>query len=150
MSSFRISSLSIVLVLVIYLVPHCSSKAVEGEEQKASANKRIADDDVANIVEELTSIIQGLKLDQFVGETVLKQYVDKHNEVSVYRLPEIGKTKGPVVYERKSNDTDKEAIVLLPSQDKISSRKKKKTFVGLKSTGAAGADEYFVFYIYLR
>ena len=51
---------------------------------------------LVNIVDELTSIIQDLKLDQFLGETVLKQYyVDKRNDVSVYRLPETGKTKGP-------------------------------------------------------
>ena len=46
MNSFRILSLSIVPVLMMYLVSRCCSKYVIDEEQKASVNKRIGDDDV--------------------------------------------------------------------------------------------------------
>ena len=145
MEMFKLISLSV--VLLILQVSRCNSKPTEEDE---SRYKKIKDSDVRHIVAELTKIIEELKLDQFVGDTVLKQKVEGLNDYTKYRLSTAGKN-APSLYERNSNDKDKDAIVLLPSEDKISVKKNKKVYVGLRFTGAdEGGREYYVFYIYLR
>ena len=136
MNSFKV----VRIVLVIGLACCCNSKPTD---------EKIKDHEVRDTIEELTKIVANIKLDQFVGDIVLKQYVDGLNDYTVYKLPEAGKG-GPALYERKSNDKDKDAIVLLPSEDKISVKKNKKTYIGLRSNGADETPEYYVFYIYLR
>ena len=143
------SILFIVLLIHLSVVSLCNCKP-QAREADEHSNTRIRDNEVRDIVEDLTNIIDNLDLKQFVGDTVLKQYVDPLNDYTSYKFPLDGKN-GPSLYERNSNDQDKEAIVLFPSEDKISIRPNKKTYIGLKSTGADADDrEYYVFYIYLR
>ena len=145
MKNFKIPSIS--LFIVFYLISSCSSKSINDEE-KLGPTIKVNDKDVEAIVEDLANLIEELPMESFEGDTVLEQVVDKLNDRSAYKLG--GPDKNSLaIYERNSNDLDKDSIVLLPSQDKITVRKAKKTFIGLKQT-EEDPSKYYVFHIYIR
>jgi hypothetical protein len=119
-----------------------------GPKEDSNGIKRVNDQDVKAIVDELTKLVGKLNIENFEGDFVLEQFVDKLNDYTSYKLPGLGR-KGSTLYERKSNDLEKEAIVLQPSEDRIHVRRSKRTYVGLRRAGGDD-DRYYVFFIYLR
>ena len=139
----RINILSV--VLVTYFISACeASSPANSAERKSSA---VHDESYKHICETMADIIEKIPLEYFEGDAQLEQYVDTLNQRTSYKLRGSGK-QGVPIYERNSNDDEQEAVVLLPSEDKIPIKKAKRVYVGLR---AADEDNlYYVIYIYLR
>jgi len=136
------------LIPLFLLVAIISGRPVDDDDNdEGGEGKKISDESVKGIIQDLEALIGKLPLEHFEGDTILYQSVDTLNDVTSYKANGADK-KEPSIYERKSNDKDKKVIVLNPSEDKIRVWKGKKTYVGLRHSGEG--DTYFVFYIYLR
>jgi len=119
------------------------------EDEPKALSKKLHDKDFQATVKDLEKVIKAVNIEHFEGDAIVEQFVDKLNEFTTYKAMGSDK-RSPSLYERNSNDLDKEVIVLLPSEDNITVRKSKKTFIGLKRTDKDDSSRYFIFYIYLR
>jgi len=138
---------SVPISVFLLLISRTSSRPLEEEEEGLGEGKKINDEDVRGIIEDLESHVAKIPLEHFVGDTKLHQVVDPLNDVTSYKANGT-ESKEASIYERKSDDKDKKVIVLKPSEDKITVRFSKKTYVGLRHSGEG--DTYYVFYIYIR
>jgi hypothetical protein len=149
MTKFKVLSGTFCIFLIII---NCGAKprndGDDDDDERTGPTKKIDDKTMKPTIDALRRLVEDLPQESFKGDVVLDQIVDTLNDYTSYKLADGGK-KSPSVYERKSNDLNKEAIVLLPSEDTITVRKAKKTFIGLRRTGT-DSSKYYAFFIYLR
>lgn len=96
------------------------------------------------VVAHLEKLAGAIPIVRFESDTVVKQQVDKANSISKYTL--FGDTE--VLYERSSNDKNKDVVILTSEEDNIPFTTFKKIYVVLKRK--PDSDTYFVNLALLR
>jgi len=100
--------------------------------------------------EAIEAAVTKLKDDNFKGDRILHQQVDRPNKISTYRNPTPPEEEGTVVFTRNSVDKGKLVIVLNREEDYLPRTAQKKTYVVLRRKGDSTSTEYYVFYAYIR
>lgn len=133
------------------------AKVNKNRLKRLTPSKREVPPAAAAVVENdpALSILEGLAgkipLEQFQDDPFLVQTIDRVNSFTSYRTPyKLEGKEDDVVYERSSNDKDKDVIVLNRNEDKINRHSTKQTYVVLRKNPKSISPAYYVTYAYLR